>query len=301
MKRLAQTLAFVAASSAGLALAVPEPIGGVTPWSQTTHLGLEYDVSANLVPNGFAMSWVLSGQVEVVDHLFVGARGGLGYVNYDAGFAQFDQASYSNIPLSVTYAKTVVKDLLAFHVGGRIGIPLLADPESAFDTCGVLRPCAPVQEVAFVAASMEGGWGSDTFLPRYLPIRPGGGVEIGSKLGPGALLGRFDVFVPIFAPLFDNSEGELLFELAGEGEYRLPFGFGGGVRLQSIFSATSNGADAAQVAIEPFVGFFPEEMPFFARLGALVALDAPLGAENGRDPMATFRLWAGWKLSSAKK
>ncbi len=93
---------------------------------------------------------------------------------------------------------------------------------------------------------------------------------------------------------------QLSLEHAGELEVRAPFGLGGGLRFQAVFLLTDglsgNGADHAQTAVEPFVGYEPPGAGFFARLGMLVAIDPPLGYGFEKDKLTTFHVEVGGKL-----
>jgi len=300
MSRIVAAFAAAATTTiAASAFAAPEPIADTTPWSQTTHVGLEFGVTGNLLfsapgYNATGLGWVLTGQGEVIPSLFVGGRVGLGYATQTQSLGPLsvttDQATYSNVPVGAHYAKTAIKDTLAFWAGGRIGIPVLADPSPE------------VVGASALMVTTTALYGPDLFIPRYLPIRLGGGVEAGFKAGPGAVLVRGELLPHLWIPLFDNSEAEFLIETAAEGEWRHTSGLGGGLRLQGVFLATgsvlaptANSTDA-QLAMEPFVGFFPESLPVYARLGVLFALDEPLGVAAGRDVLTTFRLFVGWKL-----
>ena len=109
------------------------------------------------------------------------------------------------------------------------------------------------------------------------------------------MLLRPDVYVSVFAPLFDNSEAEVLVETPIEAEFRLyKLGLGFGARLQPVFFPTQS--DGAQVAAEPFVGYLSPKSPFFARAGLLIGLDEPLGPGNGRDALLSARVSIGAKI-----
>lgn len=247
------------------------PIAGITPWSQTSRVGFETDGVVNVVPGASGFSAVLEGQHELVRGLFLGGRFGFATVQLpdDAPLELHQDRTFGNPIVSLRFARTVLPGRLAVHVGGRVGFPLV-----------------PSGEAAPYAARFEGLWGGDTFAGS-LTVRPGVGIEVAGARGPAALIGRADLHALIVVPL-QGSTGRILFELAMEGEWRHTTGVAAGLRLQGVF------LPGPIVAIEPFVAFTPEWLPFYARVGSLILLTGT-PAEGG--PPTAFRLSFGWKAA----
>jgi hypothetical protein len=268
------------------AAAAPRPTGDFDSLRQLSFVSADFVGAANLAPETAALQLAVTAQVEVASHLFFGARLGFGWAKVNSFFGSFDQATYSNVPLSLHYANVAIRDVLSFHVGGGFALPVLAEPSQ-------VDP--PVAFAASLTSFTEAYRNLDLFVPRYMPVRAGGGVEWTQKAGPGAIQVRPELCLMTLLPLFDNSAAELFIETPIELEYHLKDpGLGFGARVQPIFVPTDD--DSAQVAVEPFVGYLSPRSPFFARAGLLVALDDPFGPATGRDAMTSFRLSLGGKF-----
>jgi hypothetical protein len=159
---------------------------------------------------------------------------------------------------------------------------------------------ADLSVFAATATASRGFYDAYRFAPQTLSIRFPVGFEARflrilyyrGELAP-------DLWVPVGSAAPGDSV-QLSLEHADEIEVRAPFGFGGGLRFQAVFLLTNglsgNGADYAQTALEPFVGYEPPGAGFFARLGMLVALDTPLGFGFDKDKLTTVRMQAGGKF-----
>jgi hypothetical protein len=152
---------------------------------------------------------------------------------------------------------------------------------------------------AATAAASRGFYDAYRFAPQTLSVRFPVGFE--ARLF-GLLYYRGELAPDIWISVgtAPSAGVQLTQEHADELEVRAPFGLGGGVRFQAVFLLTSglsgDGADYAQTAIEPFVGYEPSGAGFFARLGMLVALDTPLGFGFDKDKLTTVRMQAGGKF-----
>jgi hypothetical protein len=153
---------------------------------------------------------------------------------------------------------------------------------------------------AGTAAESRGYYDAYRLAPQTLSVRFPVGFEARFL---GLLYGRAELDPDIWVPVGKStvvSGTQLTLEHALEVEARAPFGVGGGLRFQAVFLITdglsANGADYAQTAIEPFVGYEPPGAGFFARFGVLFALNAPLGFGFDKDKLATFRTQLGGKF-----
>ena len=153
---------------------------------------------------------------------------------------------------------------------------------------------------AATAAASRGFYDAYRFAPETVSIRfP---IAFEARLF-GLLYYRGELDPDIWVPVGGAAPGDSVqvsLEHADELEVRAPFGLGGGLRFQAAFLLTNrlsgDGADGAQTALEPFVGYEPPGAGFFARVGMLVALDTPLGPGFDRDKLTTVRMQAGGKL-----
>jgi hypothetical protein len=178
----------------------------------------------------------------------------------------------------------------ALSFGAAVSIPTRYSFASALD----------VASFAAIAAASRGLYDAYRFEPATVSVRFPitfearffGLLYYRGELDP-------DTWIPV-GSITENESVQLSLEQADELEVRAPFGIGGGLRFQAVFLLTNglsgDGNDYAQTALEPFVGDEPPGAGFFARLGVLVALNAPLGFGFDKDRLATVRMQAGGKF-----
>lgn len=182
-----------------------------------------------------------------------------------------------NPTIGLHYAGNVLPILALF--GGVSGtIPIIHDPSFGL----ALAAAANVPARAYFNAQRS--------LLEHVSLR----ARVGTELRLARVLFLSSDFAShIAVPTRDGSSTKVVLENGNEIEFR-PFGsLGFGMRLQAAFTLSSS--DGAQLAAEPFVTWEPLTRGSFARVGALVALDEPLGFGLDEGKVATIRVALGSK------
>lgn len=172
--------------------------------------------------------------------------------------------------------------------GGRIGLPLAGASNEV-----------PWQAANLLGAVSMALYDAHYWAYKYLPI----GLRLGIEHQAVKNVFLRGLLEPtLYVPLDDKSQlvssrqaqlyYQMRFELEGRGES----GFGGGMGVQLVHALSESNAfgkdDNAQAAVEPFVSY-DSAGGGFARLGALVALDSPLGFGLDERKVAALRLNVG--------
>jgi hypothetical protein len=190
-----------------------------------------------------------------------------------------------NPTIGVTYVTT--DGPTTWHFGGRISAPVAGASDSqTWQVANVLG-----------AYSMT-LWDLHYWAYKYVPIGARIGVEHQAK--PNVFV-RASVDPTLYIPIDDANSSVvgarktlLAYQLRVELEGRGDSGWGGGLGLQLVHLVSESSAgnrDNAQGAIEPFVSY--DSATTFARLGALVALDQPLGFGLDKGKVASLHLDVG--------
>jgi hypothetical protein len=279
----------VAASALSITLtAASAAVAAGGPWvpkAQGSRLGAEID----WWPTDFShtVTFGLVGQIEL---------GRVIYLDFDVPLSVLDRRTtfnnrdatfvFGNPTVGVHWADTINEKVSAF-AGGTFTVstlitdsPLDDDSQEAYAARGfafATRAYADIQR----------------FFPDYVFLRGRGGLEV--RILP-VLYYRFEALPIIAIPVGDYvSDTEFLLEFHNEIEGRSTGGVGGGLHLQAVVIATDlGGEDSAQLAVEPYFTYEPAR-GFYARIGALLALDRPLGFGFNDGKVATFRVSLGGK------
>jgi hypothetical protein len=187
-----------------------------------------------------------------------------------------------NPTVGVTYVTT--ESHTTWHFGGRISAPLAGASDSQ-----------PWQVANILGAYSMTLWDLHYWAYKYVPIGARIGVEYQAK--PNFFM-RASVDPTLYIPIDDANSSVvgtrktlLAYQLRAELEGRGESGWGGGLGFQVVHLVSESSSDNAQGAFEPFVSY--DSATTFARLGALVALDPPLGFGFDKGKVASLRLNVG--------
>lgn len=294
-------IALPAVALLSLWLATPLPAWAQkAPWarSQQQRAGLEIDLLSKSIAwteedvdsevSTFGLGFAVVGQIRLLERLYLDAEIPFAYGNVSGRFTSavmsVDEESstggfvFGNPTLGAHRTFDLSRNAAAF-LGGSLSIPVLHEPSR--ETRAALQAVTPAR--AFVDLHR--------FMPEHLPLRARGGVELRSDTSFFNYRGEITA---MFALPTDGGETEIVFEPSSEVELRSQRGFGGGVRIQAALTATEH--DIAQLALEPFGSYEPEETGVYGRIGLLIALDGPLGFGLDQDKVATLRFAFGGKF-----
>lgn len=275
----------LAAGAAFLALLADAGIAEAQDW-QPKKQGHRLSSQLEVWPTeaGTTVTGEFVGQIAVLDELMIDFSLPSAYGSYEVGPFNADHFVFGNPSFGAHWGDKVM-DALALWAGGKITAPVIIDPD------------AEVFTVALNAARNRAFFDLDRFFPETLTVRPQFGLEAHFA---EYFYFRTDFGVPLYFPAGDTfDETQVTIEHGNEFEGRSEVGIGGGARLQLFYLATDEGLandDRFQAAIEPYFVFEPHgEDGFFARVGAFIALDEPLGFGFDRDNLATIRITLGGK------
>lgn len=180
-----------------------------------------------------------------------------------------------------------VNEKLAAHAGGSLTVSTMISDRNDF--FGI-----DYQQRLFTrvfATSTRAYADFHRFAPEYIFLRGRGGIEL--QISP-AFYYRVEGAPMIAIPVGELAEdAEFLMDIHNEIEGRSRSGVGGGLHLQAVINTNEvRRDDSAQLAVEPYFVYDPGR-GFYARVGALIALDEPLGFGLDRGEVATFRVTLG--------
>jgi hypothetical protein len=283
----------VAASALSLTMtAASAAVAADGPWvpkTQGSRLGGDIDWWPT--DSSHTVAFGLVGQIQL---------GRVVYLDFDVPLAVWDRRTtfgsrdgtfvFGNPTVGVHWADTINSKVAAFAGGTFTVSTLISDTPYDLQNDLDRQEAYGARSFAFATRAYAD---VHRFVPDYVFLRGRGGLEV--RILP-VLYYRFEA-VPIIAiPVgYYVSDPEFLFEIHNEIEGRSTGGVGGGLHLQAVFIPTGLGAgDSAQLALEPYFTYEPVR-GFYARLGALVALDRPLGFGLNEGKVATFRVSLGGK------
>ena len=277
--------AFPLAASAAAAVMLAAPSGARAEWAPVVHrsdAGAEvYLWSANRY--GTSLSAIPFVQFDVSRNLYLNLRFPAA-VSLDSDYNNNDAAvGLGNPTVSLYYS--AVKRRLTWYVGGRVSAPFgLVDSDGwRYATSSAAASMALYDPYLWATDTLPfGGMGGIEY--RFAPVfvlRAGGDLMFFPSLGNRR---RYIGF---------TRSGEFGAELQGklELEFQSRAGFGGGMALTTVWFPTDN-YDNAQVAVMPYFAY-DSQRTFFMRVGALLALDAPLGPAFDRGQVASIYLQLG--------
>jgi hypothetical protein len=182
-----------------------------------------------------------------------------------------------------------ITEKLAAHAGGSLTIStMISSRDTIFDLDYDRRYFTRV-----FAGAARAYADLHRYFPDYMFLRGRGGIEL--QIVP-VLYYRVEVAPMIAIPLGERvDDAELLIDIHNEIEARSRKGVGGGVHLQGVINTAdvrSRADDDAQLAVEPYFVYDPGR-GFYARVGTLIALDAPLGPGFDDGGMASIRITLG--------
>jgi hypothetical protein len=248
------------------------------------------------------MVFAAVGQIKVFDWLYVDADIPVAYGSVSRTTEQLsnlavppdlaDQTTtkfaIGNPTLGAHYAGMLSKDF-AFFGGLTVSIPILQEPDTNVSQEEYEKELLPITQNALGRVFFD----TQRLLTGYLPLRARGGVEI--RILP-FLHYRGDAGLMFAIPTGDGGAQPII-EQSNEIEVRANIGIGGGIRFQEAFTVRLKVPDdKAHTAAEPFIGFEPAGLPFYGRVGYLVALDEVLGFGLSQGKIATLRVAAGGKF-----
>ncbi|MBW2457484.1 MAG: hypothetical protein JRI68_23455 [Deltaproteobacteria bacterium] len=262
------------------------------PWprAEQNRIFLEHDIWPtsyafyNVDVDQIALAWAVIGQFRVAENVYIDAELPWAFWTLWNDSASLEGFTLGNLTAGAHYAAGITEDI-AFWAGARIAVPtMLMDP-----------PGASEEDDNFATMAAAGATASRSladahrFYPEHISMPVGGGIEL-----------RFaDYFyyrgtvVPAFHFPVDGSF-EFYIDQVNEIEARAPMGFGGGLRIQEVFTLSEN--DLVQLGMEPFIGYEPPGAGFIFRLGFMVALDESLGFGFDEGKVAAARIMLGGKF-----
>jgi hypothetical protein len=286
--------------------APPAPSAAAEPsrWARAeqNRIGLDFDYWPGHSGRGtgevwaHALAWTVHAQIRVIEGLMLTAEVPWAAIAWtgDGGDANDSGGTFGNPTIGAHYAATVIDadPGVSFFVGGSLSIPTFPKlPDGSSDgEAAIKRYFAANGAIAALAyADMV------RFFPFHMPLRLRGGVE----LRPVSFLYlRADLAPTWYIPTDSESGGftdpEFVMDQGNEVELRADFGFGGGLRVQEVFTFTF--PDKGQLALEPFVGFEAPDAGFFGRVGWLMALDKDLGFAFDDGKVSSLRMTFGGKF-----
>lgn len=274
------------ASAAALILAAPSEAGA--DWRPVVHradAGAEvYLWSARRF--GTSLAAIPFVQFDVSPHVFLNMRFpvAMSFDNDDNG--NDAAAGLGNPTFSIYYS--AVNGRLTWYAGGRVSAPFgLVDGNSwRYANLSAALAMALYDPYLWASDTLPiGGLGGIEYrFARFFVLRAGGDLTFFPPLGDGRRYVGFS----------RTDEFGAALQAKVEPEFQSRSGFGGGMTLTTVWFATED-RDNAQVAVMPYFAY-DSQKTFFMRVGALLALDAPLGPAFDRDRVASVYLQLGGHL-----
>jgi hypothetical protein len=278
-------LAFALAASA-LTPLLAAPSEARADWDPVVHRS---DAGAELYlwsarRHGSSLAAIPFVQLELTPNLFLNMRFPVATV-LDGPYDDVN-GGLGNPTFSIYYSD--IDGRLTWYAGGRISAPLGLVDGTGWRHATSSAAYAMGLYDAFL-------WATDT-----LPLGGIGGIEY--RFARSFVL-RAGGDLALYPPIGDrrryigfrrSDEFSAVLQTKVEPELQSRSGFGGGMSLMTVWSPSDDG-DNAQVSVMPYFAY-DSQKKFFMRVGALLALDAPLGPAFDRERVASLYLQLGGHL-----
>jgi hypothetical protein len=195
-------------------------------------------------------------------------------------------AGLGNPTFSIYYSD--ISGRLTWYAGGRIAAPvgLIDDLDFRYANATSARAMGYYDPFLWASDTLPfGGLGGiEHRFARFFVLRAGGDLTFFPSLSSGRRYIAFN----------RSDDLDVSFQAKVEPEFQSRSGFGGGMSVMTVWVPTENN-DNAQLSLLPYFAY-DSQKTFFMRLGALIALDRPLGPGFDDGNVASLYLQLGGHL-----